>query len=140
VREIATIAAGTFDHYICRRDDGLRGRGPTEIPEMLRDALLAAGVEEDSIEVVAEETEATDRVLQMAAAGDLVLVFGDDIKRTWKQIEDFAGGSAGEAVDSAPPAPMVELPELPDAFLEEGESLIRDERGVRIARVEEEAD
>jgi len=140
VREIATIAAGTFDHYICRRDDGLRGRGPTEIPEMLRDALLAAGVEEDSIEVVAEETEATDRVLQMAAAGDLVLVFGDDIKRTWKQIEDFAGGSAGEAVDSAPPPPMVELPELPDAFLEEGESLIRDERGVRIARVEEEAD
>ena len=70
----------------------------------------------------------------------LVLVFGDNIKRTWKQIEDFAGGSAGEAVDSAPPPPMVELPELPDAFLEEGESLIRDERGVRIARVEEEAD
>ena len=27
IAEIGRIAAGTFDHYICRRDDNLRGRG-----------------------------------------------------------------------------------------------------------------
>ena len=32
IREIASIAAGHFDHYICRRDDNRRGRGDDEIP------------------------------------------------------------------------------------------------------------
>jgi cyanophycin synthetase len=26
IRDIAAAVAGRFDHYICRRDDGLRGR------------------------------------------------------------------------------------------------------------------
>ena len=141
VREIARIVAGKFDHYICRRDDTLRGRGPTEIPEMLCEALVANGVDEARVEIVPEETEATDRALHTAAPGDLVLVFGDNITRTWKQIQRFSSDGSGEAADASdstlpPPA----LPVLPEVVLEEGESLIRDERGVRIARVEEEAD
>ena len=141
VREIAAIAAGSFDHYICRRDDNRRGRDEREIPQMLRDALFAAGVDESRIEMVPEEIEATDRALRTAAAGDLVLIFGDEIERTWRQIEDFSGAATERTESPSPPAEqVVELPDLPDVLLDEGEALIRDERGVRIARVEEEAD
>jgi len=142
VREIASIAAGKFDHYVCRRDDVLRGRGPDEIPEMLRDGLVAGGVSEQDISVLPEEVAATAAALEIAAAGDLVLIFGDKIERTWRQIEEFSSeGAVTPPPTEAPTAPPpVVLPDLPDDLLDEGESLIRDERGVRIARVEEEAD
>ena len=70
-----------------------------------------------------------------------MLIFGDEIERTWRQIEEFSG-AATERIDgpSLHTEQMVELPDIPDVLLEEGEALIRDERGVRIARVEEEAD
>lgn len=141
VREIARICAGKFAHYICRRDDTLRGRGPTEIPEMMREALASNGVDEAQIEVIPEETEATDRALQAAATGDLLLIFGDNVARTWKQIQRFSSdvsGAVGDAADETPPPAA--LSDLPEVVIDEGESLIRDERGVRIARVEEQAD
>jgi len=140
VREIAAISAGKFDHYICRRDDNLRGRGAEEIPQLLRDTLLANGVDAAQVDIVPDEVEATERALQTAAAGDLVLIFGDAIERTWRQIENFSSAPpAGETAAPKAEAPAP-LPDLPEVVLEEGESLIRDERGVRIARVEEEAD
>ncbi len=71
-------AAGRFDHYICRRDDRLRGRADDEVPRMLRDALLAAGVPAEQID--ADPRRAARRStprLRMARPGDLLLVFGD---------------------------------------------------------------
>jgi len=140
VRAIAEIAAGSFDHYVCRRDDVLRGREPNEIPELLRSALLAAGVANENIDVIPDEVEATEAALQSAAPGDLLLVFGDNIARTWNQIQSFAADPAAQAHDTrACAAPPVTLPDLPDLALQNGPSLIRDERGVRIARDVEEA-
>ena len=49
IPEIGRIAAGRFDRYIVRRDDHLRGRGPDEVPHLLRDALLAAAVPADQV-------------------------------------------------------------------------------------------
>lgn len=134
IREIATIAAGHYDHYICRRDDHTRGRDGDEVPRMQSQALLDAGVPEEQIEVIQDEAEATARALESAAPGDLLLLFGDNITRTWKQITGFQSGSGKPVapVDSTP----VHLPpqELPQAALGSGEELIRDERGVRLAR------
>ncbi len=140
VREIAAIAAGGFDHYICRRDDDPRGRGPSEIPNLLRDALLAHDVDASRIEVIPAEVDAIDRALELGAAGDLVLIFGDKIERGWKQIAGTAAGAAVPAGGERSSTPPAEVPPLPDVVLEHGESIIRDERGVRIARVDEEAD
>ena len=66
IATVATVAAGHFDHYIVRRDDNARGRGPQEVPDMLRASLLAAGVSDDQIDVIPDEVEATDRALAMA--------------------------------------------------------------------------
>jgi cyanophycin synthetase len=132
--EVAGIAAGRFDHYICRRDDNLRGRGPREIPELLRKGLIEAGVDEDQIQIVETEEEANLEALKQARGGDLLLILADQVTRSWKQIIYFQPGEdvVGETQDHA----AVEIPEefLGSFSMEEDIELIRDERGVRIAR------
>ena len=144
IREIARIAAGRFDRYVCRRDDSLRGRGPEEVPGMLRDELLAAGVDAGAIEIVPSEVDAVERALRLAEPGDLVLIFGDAVARTWKQIVRFdpAGderpeGALREArMDDADELPVLERAEQMVAELARA-GWIRDERGVRLAPEED---
>jgi len=137
IRDIAAIAAGRFDHYICRRDDNTRGRGPEEVAVMLKDKLLEEGVPADAIEVTPDEQEATRHALEIAEPGDLLLVLGDNVKRTWKQIIYFNAGARSE--DATPKAPVAfDLPETETFTFPDDVAIISDERGVRIAR--EEAD
>jgi cyanophycin synthetase len=135
IREIAEIAAGHFDHYICRRDDNTRGRGPDEVAVMLKDKLLEDGVHVDAIEVIPDEQEATRHALEIADTGDLVLILGDNVKRTWKQIIYFNSGAHGDEVSIRTPAP-IDLPETDDFTFDADVEIISDERGVRIAREE----
>jgi len=133
IHEIAEIAAGHFDSYICKRDDNPRGREPDEVPVMLKDKLLEAGVPSDAIEVIVDEQEATTRALELANTGDLILVLGDNVKRTWKQIIYFNSGAHVE--DTATKLPVtIELPETDEFALDSDLEIISDERGVRIAR------
>ena len=138
VREIARLCAGSFDHYICRRDDSRRGRGPEEIPRMLRQALLDAGVEDERIEVIADERAAVHRGLTLARPGDLLLIFADAIERGWKQITQFSP-EADAGAPATTTAPQIEPREFIEHDLDLGDSqgFVRDERGVRLAREEE---
>ena len=135
IRDIAEIAAGHFDHYICRRDDNPRGRGPEEVPVMLKDKLLESDVHSDAIEIIPDEQEATTRALEIADSGDLVLVLGDNVKRTWKQIIYFNSGAHVEETGAKLPV-NIELPETEDFAFGDDVEIISDERGVRIAREE----
>jgi cyanophycin synthetase len=149
VRAIAHAAAGQFDRYVLRRDDSLRGRAPDEIPALLRAALLEAGVPADAMDVIPDEREATDHALRLAEPGDLLLVFGDALTRSWKQIISFradlpaAGptpsrtGTAGSMVASEPPSRPAAEPAAWAARRAEAdveEQLVVDERGVRLQR------
>jgi len=133
IRDIAGIAAGHFDHYICRRDDNTRGRDGDEIPVMLKDKLLEEDIHIDAIEMIPDEQEATRRALEMANTGDLVLVLGDNVKRTWKQIIYFNSGAHAEDANTKAPV-AIELPETDDFTFDSDVEIISDERGVRIAR------
>jgi cyanophycin synthetase len=136
ILEIAHTAAtqGRFDGYVCRRDDGLRGREPDEVPNLLRRGLVDAGVRPDAIRVVPREPEAVDTALRMARAGDLVLVFADALARSWKQIVHFhPEPSTPRAEPQVTPAHL-DLPPAPAVAMDDGQALIRDERGVRLAR------
>lgn len=135
IREIAGIAARHFDHFICRRDDNTRGRGPDEVAIMLKDKLLEEGIHSDAIEVIPDEQEATTRGLELANSGDLVLVLGDNVKRTWKQIIYFNSGAHVEDTGAKLPA-SIELPETDEFTFDSNFEIISDERGVRIAREE----
>jgi len=135
IADIARILAGQFDHYICRRDDNGRGRGATEVPDMMRRVLLENGVAEDQVEVVADEQDANLAALESAAAGDLLLILGDNIKRTWKQIIYFNASEREALEGQQPPAAAVLAPDDGHGFrLDADMELVRDERGVRIAR------
>ena len=135
IREIASISAGHFDHFICRCDDNRRGRGKDEVAVMLKNKLLEKGIPADQIEVVADEQEATTRALESAAPGDLVLILGDNIKRTWKQIIYFNSGAKIEDTGRKSTVSM-ELPETDSFAFDADVQIISDERGVRIAREE----
>ena len=54
-------------------------------------------------------------------AGDLVLVLGDNVKRTWKQIIYFNSGAHGDEVATKAPVP-IELPETEDFTFDAGTS------------------
>ena len=100
---------------------------------MLKNRLLEAGIEADRIEVIPDEQEATSRALQMAAPDDLLLILGDNIKRTWKQIIYFNSGARAEE-GGRKTSMALSLPDVPGFQLDENVEIISDERGVRIAR------
>jgi cyanophycin synthetase len=135
LRAIAEAVAGRFDHYICRRDDGLRGRDGDEVPLIMAKALLAAGVAEAAISRIPDEQQAVDAALKMGATGDLVLVFADALTRTWKQIIRFKPD--GDMPNSAPRSEVPELITTMDERLVAAmEGVVRDERGLRFEREE----
>ena len=138
IGEIGMIAAGHFDHYILRTDDNARGRDRDDVPGMLRKMLLKSGVAKKTIEIVHDEKTAVDSALTMAQPGDLVFIFGDNIKRCWKQIIYFDSGEKSE-YDEKPVQIHLSATALSDFSMEDVE-IIRDERGVRIAREPEESD
>lgn len=140
IAEIARLCAGHFDRYICRRDDDLRGRGPDEVPRMQAAALAAAGVPAEQIAIVPDERDAVDRALRLAEKDDLVLILGDKISRSWKQIIYHSPDAAVAAsVPLAQPRPFE--PEAPPAIATEAlEQLVHDARGVHLAAAPEAED
>src|SRR4029079_4815665 len=55
IRAIAKLCAGQFARYICRSDEHPRGRQPEEVPRLLRDTLLEAGVPADRVQIIPTE-------------------------------------------------------------------------------------
>ena len=134
LRDIARAVAGRFDHYVCRRDDNLRGRSSDEVPKLIAATLRELGVRDDQLTVIPDEQEAIDAALKMGRPGDLVLVFADALTRSWKQVIKFRPEGAPAPKPKPKPAPPAEMrgeAAFEDAALLEG--VIRDERGVRLA-------
>jgi len=139
IREIALKVAGKFDHYICRRDDGLRGRASDEVPKMIAEVLRTQGVPDSAITIIPDEQEAIDHALRMGAPGDLLLIFADALTRSWKQVTKFKpDASAPVAEPASRPKPLA-VPSEEDAAMPasaapmdlDAAGFVRDERGLR---------
>src|SRR5215218_2576605 len=138
IREIGELAAGRFDRYIVRRDDNPRGRGPDEVPHLLRDALLARGVPAEQTLVITDEQAAVDAALREGQLGDLILIFADAITRSWKQVIQFQPNAATRIVERArQSAPAMAMAVSADGGEDHRREFVRDSRGVRVAREEE---
>jgi cyanophycin synthetase len=157
ITEVARTITDGYDYFICRRDDNPRGRGDDEVPQLMRQALLDNGVSDEIIEIIPSEKDAIDAALEMAVPGDLVLIFGDQIHRSWKQIIYFnrdeheeaepvaetAPPPSGPSVQSDPLASAIAVPDAPDvpqSLLLDGIRMVRDSRGVRVEIEPEESD
>jgi cyanophycin synthetase len=91
---LAAAAAPAFDLILLREDDDLRGRQPGESAGILRQGLLATGFcPERIVPGYFGEEEAVRRALEMARAGDLLVIFGDKLARIWEQILSFKPGA-----------------------------------------------
>jgi cyanophycin synthetase len=137
LRDIAkAVAAGEFDHYICRRDDGLRGRQSEEVPKLIAATLREVGVSEDKIAIIPDEQEAIDAGLRMSQPGDLLLIFADALVRSWKQVIKFKPEGTLEKPAPRPAALAAEETSAAEpAFSpEQWEGVSRDERGIFISR------
>jgi cyanophycin synthetase len=81
---------------------------------------------------VANEPEALEFGLNMAAEGDLLVINGDDTVRCWKQIIYFKDPNKVEqAATAVKPRPIVAGMET---LITDADIIVRDERGVRLAR------
>ena len=135
---VAQAAAPHFDAVICKQDDRRRGRSAGEVPTLLRDTLVAAGLTPDAVEVVPDEQQAVERGLEASRPGDLLVVFGDQITRCWKQIVQFHSPHREAEVEAGPPTL---LPEGEAFALRAEQRIARDDRGVHlVTAVDEEAD
>ena len=132
---IADAVAGKFDHYVCRRDDGLRGRDGDEVPRIIAKALQARDVSAEAITIIPDEQAAIDGALRMAQSGDLLLVFADALARSWKQIIHFQPEGAVAAATARIELPPLEQT-LDEAVVAAMEGVVRDERGLRFEREE----
>ncbi|MEQ3653456.1 MAG: Mur ligase family protein, partial [Glaciecola sp.] len=134
--DAANSIASTFDTFVCKADDDRRGRGHDEVPELIKRTLMAAGVDEDSIEVIPSEEEGVEAALNSCHPGDLLIVLGDNITRCWKQIVHF--NNATEVPEEGSSAPSQDYPEklfapVENKFeLQEGQRIVQDDRGVHI--------
>jgi cyanophycin synthetase len=138
IADTAKVAAGRFDHYICKRDDHPRGREEDEVPRMLKQSLMESGVDESQIELIVSEEEAVEAALEKCQQGDLLLIFADHISRTWKQIVQRGVEQAEEPEPAANTGMHVEE-SYPEFEPPAGQKVVRDGRGVLLA-VDEEAD
>jgi len=139
---IAEQVAGRFDHYFCRRDDGLRGRANDEVPNMIAAVLRGKGVADSAITVIPDEQDAIAAALRMGRLGDLLLIFADTLTRSWKQVIKFRPDEAVavRATVAARPVAGVAAFEPDDEPLAmaagddgalQAAGFVRDERGLR---------
>ncbi len=141
LKAIADAAAGHFDIYICKADDNRRGRGFDEVPEIMAKELEKQGITKEKILIIPNEEEAVDKALSLADADDLVMIFGDAIVRSWKQIINFDTHTSQAKAQNDKQNPTVvsmldsqdEANPQADSFeLEKGMKIVKDERGVRV--------
>jgi cyanophycin synthetase len=114
ILDLARAAAPAFDFILLREDDRLRGRKPGESGELLRQGLLASGFPADRIApgIYAEE-QAVQSALETAQPGDLLVIFGDKLDRSWHQIVTFGQPAGAPAVPMPFMAPVFASDEPP---------------------------
>ena len=92
------------------------------------EAIVAAGVPRSAVSSYTSEAECVEAALSACERGDLLLVFGDDYTRCWKQIIYFGNTRASDAPAPAPAAPLTHVEAAPEEPMPA--NLTRDSRGV----------
>ena len=87
IAECARIACDMFDHIIIRQEHDLRGRTEGNINSLLIQGIMSS-CRKVGYEMIAEETEAIRRAIQIARPGDLVVALSDQYKSVVEVIKE----------------------------------------------------
>lgn len=101
LQELGRLAAGMFDELILKQDNRLRGRKSGEAAGLIRDAAIEAGMQPDKMTTILPEIEAVRYALDKGKAGDLLVIFADEVTAVWKTI--IYHGTDGEENDEGEP-------------------------------------
>ncbi|MFC2120020.1 cyanophycin synthetase [Bacteroidota bacterium] len=78
-----------FYDYVVITDTDPRDRVPGETCKLVQQGLIRGGYSKDNIEIVIDGREATQKALNMASDGDIVVLQADDIKQVIQDVIDF---------------------------------------------------
>jgi cyanophycin synthetase len=110
LRELGEVAAQHFDIVIVREDARLRGRESGEAAALICEGA-ARGGRVQSVETVLDEIAATRRALDLASAGDLVVICVDSHAAVWSEIQSRSHrAQAGSRADDATGDPDLQTP------------------------------
>ncbi|MCF8229938.1 MAG: cyanophycin synthetase [Bacteroidales bacterium] len=87
-----------FYDYVIIADSDPRKRAVGETCELVKEGLLRSGFPKDNIEIEIDERDATQKALNMAKDGDLVVIQADDVQQVIKDVIDFKEKIAEEIV------------------------------------------
>ncbi|HEY7884432.1 MAG TPA: cyanophycin synthetase, partial [Cellvibrionaceae bacterium] len=88
IRETARQAAGKFDHYICKNFKECPVRLASEVPLLLKEGLVAGGVDPSSISTFEDPMQGVVALIDMARQGDVVILTTGRVHRDehWKYL------------------------------------------------------
>ncbi len=87
LRELGEVAAQHFDIMVVREDKRLRGREAGDAAALIVEGAGRGG-RVQAVETVLDEIEATRRALDLASAGDLVVICVDSHAAVWSEIQE----------------------------------------------------
>ena len=96
VRAIGYVAGKSFHKIIIKEDKNLRGRKAGEVSRLLLEGVLEAGLSEKSVRLIQYEDEALRTAIREAAAGDIIVVFYEDLESIMDVINHEASKAAVE--------------------------------------------
>ena len=89
IREAARIVGSNFDRVILRDDFDLRGRQPGEVAGVLREGLIAGGLDESKISHRHAEFDAISLAVGEAESGDLIVYIADKPEIAARYVEEL---------------------------------------------------
>ena len=125
IRELARIAAETFDEIIIREDDDLRGRQPGEVATLIAETVHTVNPALP-VRIIRDEREAISTGLAELKPGELLVAFVDHVQAGIDQIRAYAAEMAAQGdgytgAAAAPPVPArhtsvpADAPQVPAA-------------------------
>ena len=87
ISEVGRLCGRSFTKLIIKEDNDLRGRNAGEVADILYSAAIEEGIHTDHIEVVYSETKALETAIMEAEAGELVVMFYEEMEPALEVIE-----------------------------------------------------
>lgn len=87
ISEVGRLCGRSFTKLIIKEDNNLRGRNAGEVADILYNAAIEGGIPTDNIGVIFSETKAMETAIMEAKAGELVVMFYEELEPALEVIE-----------------------------------------------------
>jgi cyanophycin synthetase len=90
-----TAALGRLDLAIVKEDQDLRGRQPGEVASLIKEGLQSAGVPDEKIVYIRNESDAIEKAVDMVGDDDLLFILADKVPKTLAIVRERVADERG---------------------------------------------